>query len=235
MKYLVCIFAAVFLCALPAAHTIPDSGQNTESFYAEVSKDVPIHKNRRVHLDIECHSGTPPVLEFVLRDYARIVKGAGFDFDSDGNIELEVKNKGNEVLFRGVPYRQPGKYRPTVYLYTDQGKIKREYIVSFTEFVWGRDNFRFANDGEFENAIDFVSDTIIEWAEERFGPLTTRQKLIVLEIMYSIYRGSIGRCYGFTGGEIFYQKNPEILTESYECTYQIPEDDKRIITQMDYV
>jgi len=191
-------------------------------------------KNSRIHLDIISHSGTPPVLEFELKDPDKIVTRIDFDFDSDGNIDMAVE-PDREVVFRGVPYRRAGEYRLHASLQTKYGSFKRVYTVSFTPFVWGKNNFNFANDGIFENKIDFVSDTIIDWAQDRFGALTPDQKVLLLSIMYRMYKGSIGRCYGFTGGEIYYLNHPEKLSVPYECAYDLREDDMNVIREMDYI
>jgi hypothetical protein len=195
---------------------------------------------KSIGLELECHSGTPLILEYVLSDKEKIVEKLFFDFDDDGVADLAldpIEQNGEEgaVVFRGVPYRREGKYRSTIYLKTRSGTHARSYIVSFNDFIWGRDNFNFANDGKFEDTIDFVSKTLIEWAEERFGPLTRDQQVILLYVMYSIYKGSIGRCYGFTGGEIYYMENPQRLPFGCAGTYDIPEGDERIIREMDFV
>lgn len=191
-------------------------------------------------LDIECHSGTPPVLEFVLTDSAHVVQKVYFDFDGDGIVDLAsrgLRDEENEkgVVFRGVPYRKKGSYSPVVWLSTPWETFRREYTVCFTDFVWGRDNFCFANDGKFENAIEFVSKTVIDWAEERFGELTQDQEVLLLHTMYSIYKGSIGRCYGFTGGEVFYIEHPGRVPSPYFNIYDMDEFDLAIIKEMDFV
>jgi hypothetical protein len=191
-------------------------------------------------LDIECHSGTPPVLEFVLTDNHHAVQNVYFDFDGDGYIELasqglRTEEEGKGVVFRGVPYRKKGRYTPVVWISTALGTFRREYTVCFTDFIWGRDNFCFANDGKFENAIDFVSKTVIDWAEERFGELTQEEEVLLLHTMYSIYKGSIGRCYGFTGGEVFYIENPGRVPFPYFNIYDMDELDSAIIKEMDFV
>jgi len=196
-----------------------------------------------IFLTIECHSGTPLVLEFVLTDKEQIVECVYFDFDDDGIVDLGVdvpeEKEGEEasakVIFRGAPYWQRGVYTPSLFLKTRYGTFLRKYTVACTDFIWGRDNYNFANDGKFENAIDFVSKTLIEWAEERFGSLTQEQQVILLHIMYSIYKGSIGRCYGFSGGEVFYFEHPEDLPYPYRNTYSMSEWDSEIIKEMDWV
>jgi hypothetical protein len=188
-----------------------------------------------LQLDVECHSGTPLILEFVLtKGKDSGIKRVDFDFESDGVIDLTLEKIHGEVLFRGVPYPEKGTYRASIYFETLYGTFMREYIISYTDFVWGRDNFSFANDGKFENIIEFVSDTVVNWAEERFGVLNQEQKIMVLYLMYSIYKGSIGRCYGFSSGETFYLSRPERLPEPYTSTYEIDEMDRRIIKGMDW-
>ncbi len=234
--FLFFVFACLFLFA-PVAEVFPEGNIVLYSRGYENTYD---NKNKNISLEIECHSGTPPVLEFVLTDKEKIVKKLYYDFDNDGEIDLETGGlregeKGDEVVFRGVPYREKGVYTLSVYLETFYGTLMREYVVSFTDFVWGRDNFNFANDGKFENTINFVSTTVIKWAEERFGNLTQDQQAILLHVMYSMYKGSIGRCYGFSGGEVYGLEHPDKFLPLYLTTYSLDENDGKIIQEMDYV
>jgi len=192
-------------------------------------------KNRSLHLDLECHSGTPPIIEFVLKDPEKIVKSIDFDFESDGKRDLSIHNIVNEVVLRGVPYREQGVYRATVFLNTEYGRFQRQFTVAFANYVWGKNNFSFANDGQYENLTDFVSTTLIKWAQERFGFLDQNQKVLLLSFMYGMYKGSIGRCYGFTGGQIYYLDHPERLLPPYDSVYTLWEKDTELIRGMDYV
>jgi hypothetical protein len=191
--------------------------------------------NERLTLDIESHSGTPPVLEFVLKGPEGTVQYLAFDFDSDGRRDLLIDEIHGEVVFRGVPYRKPGVYHTTVHLYTGEERFTREFKVAFADFVWGRDNFQFANDGEFEDASDFVTQSLLEWADQRFGTLSQNQQTLLLSIMYDIYKGSIGRCYGFTGQQIFFINNPDTLPEEHGCVYNVQESVAHLYRSMDYV
>jgi len=188
-------------------------------------------------LEIQTHSGTPPVLEFVLHDPEKIVKKVSFDFEKNAKIDLEIlrENQDSEVVFRGVPYRSRGFYFLTAFLHTDTRIIQNSFKIGFTDFEWGKDNFSFANDGKFENGIDFVSRTVLQWARERFGEMNRDQEVLLLYLMYNLYKGSIGRCYGFSGGEIRYMLYPEDIPHPYWNTYSIIEMDPRVIRDMDYI
>ncbi len=199
------------------------------------SKEAYGDKNGSVSLDIECHSGTPLVLEFVLRDPQNLVRRVLFDFDRDGNTDLAVDKTVNETVFRGIPYREAGVYRPLVKLETDFGVFERSFVVAFADFVWGRDNYSFANDGQYEDYNDFVSERLIEWAGERFEPLDGEEEVLLLSSMYDLYKGSIGRCYGFTGGQIYYLDDPERFPEGYGDVYELSELNETVIRAMDYV
>jgi hypothetical protein len=188
-----------------------------------------------IALDIECHSGTPPVLEFLLEDPGGKARAVRFDFESDGAIDLELRNAGGEVIFRGVPYREKGTYNLSAYIVTDRGPLKREFLVSFVDFQWGRDNFAFANDGIFENAVDFVSKTVVDWVEDRFGDTARDDEVLIRYLMYTLYRGSIGRCYGFTGLQMLYLENPGSIPAPYRSIYDIDEKDERIARLMDWL
>jgi hypothetical protein len=195
---------------------------------------MPSDPNDAIVLNVECHSGTPLVLEFVLKAPEGMVRSVSFDFESDGTYDLTVREPTEEVVFRGVPFRHSGTYHTTVYLQTGQGNFIREYLIAFTDYVWGHDNFNFANDGKFEDSGDFVSKTLMAWAQERFGPLSPEEQVLLLLVMYDIYKGSIGRCYGFTGEQLYYLINPERLPEGYDSVYHLREEDREIFKNMDY-
>jgi len=199
------------------------------------AQTLPADLNQSIHLNVECHSGTPLVLEFVLKAPEDMVRSVSFDFESDGEYDLSISRPTEEVIFRGVPFRKAGTYRTTAYVHTKEGNFTREYIIAYTEFVWGRDNFQFANDGKFEDSGDFVSDTLIEWAENQFGQLSQDEKVLLLSIMYDIYKGSIGRCYGFTGEQIYYITHPGNIPEQYGSIYWMREEDRTIFRNMDYI
>lgn len=72
---------------------------------------------------------------------------------------------------------------------------------------------------------------MVDWAEDRFGDLTPDQEVLLLYVMYNIYKGSMGRCYGFSGGESYYLQHPERISYPYVNTYSIDEwDQMRIRT-----
>jgi hypothetical protein len=193
-------------------------------------------RNREIRVDVECHSGSPPVLEWVIAGTDMDdIRTVSFDFESDGEIDLALEKFSGEVLFRGSPYRKAGTYTASLFIETSYGRFMREFVVSFADFQWGRDNFRFANDGKFENKIGFVSETVAEWARERFGTLSKEQEALLIYLMYKIYKGSIGRCYGFSGGEVYYHTHPESIPKPYTTVYEIDELDPRIVRQMDFL
>lgn len=209
-----------------------------------------------IRLNLASHSGAPLVLEFSLEDPDGLVREVVFDFDSDGKAEKVVEIPGEPgdegsgeepgkepsedesdsegLLYKGIPYDVPGVYHPVVELHTELGSVRRELEVAFTDFVWGRDNYRFANDGEYENKLDFVSTTVLEWAGERFGPIDQEQRMLLLYFMYSMYKGSIGRCYGFTGGQVHYLNGGE-FPSPYTSVYELAESDQRVTRSMDWV
>ncbi len=213
----------------PAGRPTPDGGQPHNQ--AEALSRL----ERRVVVSVESYSGTPPVLEFVLDDPDLAVDRVDFDFDGNGEVDLAVDRPEGEVLFRGIPYRRAGVYYPRLLLRTEAGTIERRLEVAFTGYRWGRDNYRFANDGEYEDSIDFVSTTVIDWAIDRFGPIDRDQQMLLLYFMYSMYRGSIGRCYGFTGGQVGYLLHENRLPPLYTSVYSLLESDRRVTREMDWV
>lgn len=227
---------AVFLSALLFICLGCSVAYGRERLYHRDYDTLYDYRNIGIRVDVECHSGTPPVLEWV---YAigekEQIKAVSFDFESDGEIDLKLEKIRGDVLFRGSPYRIPGTYTASLFIETTHGVFMREYVISYNDFFWGRDNFRFANDGTFENRISFISNTIVEWAQERFGELSEEQETLVIYLMYTLYKGSIGRCYGFSGGESYYILHPEAIPDPYTAVYDIDELDPRIVKQMDFL
>jgi hypothetical protein len=239
IKYI--LYSLLLICLITSSFSTVTESYSQEYSTRRIVEQGKLYdqKNKSVSLDIECRSGTPPILEFILKDKELIVKKLSFDFDNDGVIDLVTPglrdpSNENEVVFRGVPYRNKGVYRLTVYLHSSFGIFTRPFDIGFTDFVWGHDNYNFANDDKFENSIDFVSKTVIDWAEARFGSLTQEQQVLLLYVMYSIYKGSIGRCYGFSGGEVYYILFPDLIPPLYSNTFAMDERDIRIIKEMDY-
>jgi len=225
------LLAAVLILPLPLFSQETKPGKILPE---DTDEELLNQQNSKIHLDISCHSGTPPVLEFELTDPDGVVDRINIDFDDDGKTDISLVPK-KEVVFRGIPYRREGLYRLQAVLQTKYGNFHRAYTVAFTHFVWGKNNFNFANDGVFENKIDFVSDTILDWAQYRFGDIDSERKVLLITAMYRMYKGSIGRCYGFTGGEIYYLNHPEKLPAPYACAYDLREDDMNLIRKMDFI
>lgn len=231
-----CFLSALLFLCLFYMFSSPSAARGNERLYQRRYDTLYDYYNRAIRIDVECHSGTPLVLEWVLAEGRKEeLLQVSFDFESDGEIDLVLDDVGREVLFRGVPYRAPGVYVATVFIETVKGNFMREHRIAYTDFVWGSDNFRFANDGIFENSVGFVSDTVVAWARDRFGDLSREQELLLIYLMYSIYKGSIGRCYGFAGGESYYRSYPETLPPQYNSVYEIDEADPWIVKQMDYL
>jgi len=232
LPFNIIFFLCIILIIIFSSYIIIHAS-NEERLYPRNYNNLYQKKNSNVFLDIECHSGSPLILEFLLNDKDKIVRSVDFDFDNDGTIDLNINNIQTGVIFRGTPFRKSGNYKISAFLNTSYGIFMRLFCLSFIDFEWGKNNFSFANDGEFENGIDFVSKTIISWAKERFGELNQDQELVLLYTMYNLYKGSIGRCYGFSGGEAYFLKHREKIPDSYSYTYLIFEDDPRIIRFMD--
>ncbi|MBA7524156.1 hypothetical protein ES705_16293 [subsurface metagenome] len=118
------IIKRLFLCLLFLSTLPVLYGENTISLIPRRYDNLYDVRNKNVLLEIECHSGTPPVLEFVLKDSMGIVEKLFFDFENDGEIDIEIDEMTGEtnvdkIVFRGTPYRKKGTYTLAVYLKTE--------------------------------------------------------------------------------------------------------------------
>jgi len=201
---------------------------------------------QEVKLTVSSSSGAPLLLEFSLIDPHGYVQRASIDFhrngvidyavslplepEDDGNDEDEDENdNGDAVVYRGIPFMVPGEeYSLEIQLETEQGVLTRPFTVSFSDFQWGRDNLRFANDNTFRGKVEPASDYLLSWAESRFGELSEQEAYLLVSLMYRMFRGNIGRCYGFSSAGMYYQEFPDVLSTDAKRAYDLNENDPEV-------
>lgn len=110
-----------------------------------------------------------------------------------------------------------------------------EYAVVVTPFVWGRDNFRFGNNADYESVIGDYSEVLSGWLEERFTVEDEGSHVLLTDLMYSLFGQNAGRCYAFTGSQLRYLLDPESLPPYYETVYAIRPGVSRLEREMHYL
>ncbi|NQT59942.1 MAG: hypothetical protein HQ557_13240 [Bacteroidetes bacterium] len=170
-------------------------------------------------LDIRSRSGSPLILEFILDDPEQILKQLTIETQvGKTNFKLP-ESEHSETLLR--PFYEPGVYSVTLTLESADEMWKRELLIGFSEFIWGRDNFRFSNIRSDYWGILPYSTALFPWVEERFGSLPPEDLIMLLNVTYHIFNGCIGRCYAFSGSQVRYVRNPELLPRYYSKIYNI--------------
>ncbi len=196
--------------------------------------------DREIILNASSRGGTPLLLEFHLQDPSGHVKQVNFDFTGNGITDYafflpavpeEEEGENPPPVYRGIPYRGFGDvHYMKVQLVTEAGSLYRDFEIAFTDFQWGRDNLSFANDNRFRDTAGAVSDYVLDWARSRFGSIDEQQEMLLVSLMYRLFRGNIGRCYGFSALGLYYQAYSWVLGAQYEHAYDLPEKNRDVIS-----
>ena len=194
--------------------------------------------DKEISLTVSTSSGSPLVLEFLLKDPLALVKEIHFYFQSDTEQDFsyvitgeeETDKEKNKKVYKGLPYQKFGALHQTkVELVTAYGSIYRNYEIAFADYQWGRDNLSFANDKAFRDAAGSVSDYALTWATSRFGTIDDELQLLLMSYMYRLFRENIGICYGFSATGMYYKAFPSVLEKPYGTPFELSEDDHAVV------
>jgi hypothetical protein len=120
-----------------------------------------------------------------------------------------------------TPFLVPGVYDLRVHLVGGEVRRSFSYEIGFVDFVWGRDNFRFGNNADYESRIGDYSEVLGAWLDDRFGGVSEAAHALLVHYMYGLFGENAGRCYAFAGSELLYYRNPELLRWYYDDVYDI--------------
>lgn len=120
-----------------------------------------------------------------------------------------------------TPFLEPGVYDLEIELVGEASAARARYEVGFVDFVWGRDNFRFGNNRDYESRIGDYSDVLGEWLTERFGEPSEADLALLVHYMYSLFGENPGRCYAFTGMQLRYHRNSDVLPRYIDELYDV--------------
>lgn len=135
--------------------------------------------------------------------------------------------------FPVAPFTEPGAHDLTITVVTDTGRQARfTHRVAFVDYVWGRDNFSFANDSRYRGDVDSYSELLFPWLSGRFGPVPWQDRAVILLSAYEILRGQLGLCYAFSGTAVLYHRYPETLPRFSDTTYEVREANRVVREEM---
>lgn len=183
--------------------------------------------------------GSPLLLNVHLEDPDRRV--AAVIIEAAGTrLERSVSHReGGTVSFPVSPFPAAGAYDLYLELRSgDENKHapdRRAYRVAFVDYVWGRDNFRFANDTRYRGDVDSYSEMLYPWLNDRFGRLPVDDRALILLEAYEILRGQLGLCYAFAGTGVRYHRNPELLPRFHDSVYELRETNRTIRDEMSHL
>ena len=183
-------------------------------------------------LDVSSPGGTPLLLEFSLEDPEGYALRAEIDFGTNGVIDYALSLtdlEEDQPFYRGIPFRGfAAVHRMHIYLHTEAGVITRAVEIAFADYQWGRDNLSFANDNRFRDTAGAISVYLLEWARSRFGSISDEETSLLVSLMYRLFRGNIGRCYGFSSLGLYYQAHPYSISGDYAWAYELDEKDPEV-------
>jgi len=181
-------------------------------------------------LKLRSRSGSPLILEFLIEDPQQGLKQLSIETEvGDASFLLPELEHFETFL---SPFYEPGIYTVTVSVESEDAVWKRDLVIGFSDFIWGRDNFRFSNiRSEYWGILPY-SKALFPWAEKRFGIKNQEDLMLLLNVTYHIFNGRIGRCYAFSGSQVRYVRNPELLPRYYSKVYNIRETNIPVQTEM---
>jgi len=181
-------------------------------------------------LKLRSRSGSPLILELLVEDPQQAVNQLRIETEvGDANFFLPESELFETFI---SPFYEPGIYPVTISVESENAVWQRDLEIGFTEFIWGRDNFRFSNiRSEYWGILPY-SKALFPWAEKRFGIQNPEELMLLLNVTYHIFNGRIGRCYAFSGSQVRYVRNPDLLPRYYSKVYNIRETNIPVQTEM---
>lgn len=189
-------------------------------------------RSNDIELDVEIssRSGSPLLLELLINDPDLVVDTV--TLSSDSSSATFAGGGADPVKIALRPFQQPGDYELTLTVATSAGTCTRQLEIGFIDFVWGRDNFRFSNARSVHGSARPYSAVLFPWADERFGELQPEEQTMMLRVAYGFFGGAIGRCYAFSGSQLRFMRDPQLLPSFYESIYAVREPHRGIQQQM---
>jgi hypothetical protein len=181
-------------------------------------------------LDLRSRSGSPLILELLIEDPQQVLKQLRVE-SAVGTANFLLPEQEESETFLS-PFYEPGIYSVTISIESGDMVWKRDLEIGFSDFIWGRDNFRFSNKRSEYWGILPYSKALFPWVEKRFGLLPQEDLTLLLNITYHIFNGRIGRCYAFSGSQVRYVRNPELLPRYYSKVYNIRETNIPVQAEM---
>lgn len=173
-----------------------------------------------ITVELHTESGAPLVLHLMLQDPERIAERLVID---TGVARLDMVLPAQEEHSVTIsPFAEPGVYDLRLEIGTAHGTCSREFRIGFMDFRWGRDNFRFGNNGSTTHGeVRPYSVNLLEWGRDRFGELSPVEEVAMIRRTYELFKGATGRCYAFSVSQARFMEDPGLLPSYYPHVYRV--------------
>lgn len=225
---LLLVFASLFLAPAVSSQEVAPTDEDSYS------------------VELRSFSGSPLLLQLALEDprgrFDRVViAGAGaslsYRLPEPEGAPPEIAGDADQgaVTIPFSPFFGPGIHDLVVRLSGPELMVDIPYRVGFVDFVWGRDNFRFGNNADFETLNGDYSLALFAWLEDRFEEIDVADKVLLVHYMYSLFGTNPGRCYAFSGSQYRYITTPEALPGYNDSVYDVRGGVERIRREMHFL
>ena len=184
-------------------------------------------------LHIAAHSGSPLLLQLTLEDPRMLWRSLELDTGASTLKYRLPETETHEMVI--APFLSAGSYPVRITLSGDEGSRSRELAVGFSDFVWGRDNFRFSNKRSSYWGITPYSAALYPWVEKHFGRLPEEEFMLLLNTAYHIFTGRVGRCYAFSASQVLFTRHPDLLPYYYRDVYAVREYSRIMQERMNFL
>ena len=187
--------------------------------------------------DIRSFSGSPLMLQVIVSDPERSLRGLALTSDSS-TLAYRIPDElpRDELLLHMSPFFGSGVYDLEIRLESHDGTTTgSRFQVGFVDFVWGRDNLSFGNNDAYRSVIGTFGEILSEWIRERFGPIGEADLVLLVDYMYGLFGTNTGRCYAFAGTEVRYWRWPELLPSFYNSAHDLRGTVSRYQREMNYL
>ena len=186
---------------------------------------------------VQAFSGSPLLLEVGILDPEAQIVGVRIDSGASTQ-EYSVPDDAprEPLILRVSPFFGSGSYELEITLRARDGRELRDTLtIGFVDFVWGRDNLSFGNNGDYHSVIGSFGEVLADWIDDRFGEVPTEELVLLTDYMYGLFGRNTGRCYAFAGTEVRYWRWPELLPSYYDETHDLRSNVPRYQREMNYL
>lgn len=182
-------------------------------------------------------SGSPLLLEVGLPDPSAVIEEVWIN-SGVSTQEYRIPDDAPRDPLRLLvsPFFGSGAYELEITVRAHDGRELTDTLdIGFVDFVWGRDNLSFGNNGDYESVVGSFGEILSDWIDDRFDGVSNEELILLTDYMYGLFGRNTGRCYAFAGTEVRYWRWPELLPSYYDQTHDLRGNIARYQREMNYL